>query len=172
MKPSATSLSIPRLERVRTWGPTFLVLLPLCLYYTTSRGEPGMVDHLNLLIHEAGHLCFYFLGEAMHAAGGTLMQLLLPAVIAWHFWQYRSVLGMQVGLLWLGQNSLAVSVYVGDARVQELALLTNREHDWTYLLTRFDLLPYDQLIAYGFCVGALICFMGLLMLPFYVSDEE
>lgn len=172
-KPAATALPLPRALRAlgwRAWLPT-LVLLPVCLYEAVSRGEPGLLDGLNLLIHEAGHLCFYFLGETMHAAGGTLMQLILPAAIAVHFWQYRSVLGMQVGLLWLGENCLDVSVYVADARVQELLLLPGRQHDWHFLLDAFGLLAYDQTIAYFFCVAAVLTFMVLLALPALVDER-
>ena len=172
-KPVASALALSRALRAlgwRTWLPT-LLLLPVCLYEAVSWGEPGLLDGLNLLIHEAGHLCFYFLGETMHAAGGTFMQLLLPGAIVVHFWQYRSVLGMQVGLLWLGENCLDVSVYVADARVQELLLLPGRQHDWHFLLDAFGLLAYDQTIAYFFCVAALLIFMVLLVLPGFVGER-
>lgn len=146
-----------------------LALLPVCLYLCARRGEPQVLDLLNLLVHEAGHFCFYFFGDTMHAAGGTLMQVLLPAAIVLHFRQYYSRLGMQIGLLWLGQNCLNISVYVQDARVQELILLPGRKHDWHYLLGQMGGLEYDGFIAYLFCVASLLCFLSLLVMPFYAK---
>lgn len=160
--------SIP--VRAQPWVSSF-ALLPLCLYVAATWGEAHPLFGLNLLIHEAGHLCFAALGPFLHAAGGTILQLLIPVAIAAHFWQYRSVLGMQVGLLWLGQNCIDVSVYVADARRQALELLPNSQHDWHYLLTQTGLLDYDLVIAYLFCVAAMLCFLGLLALPHYVQRE-
>ena len=166
MAPSLGRALLP--EWVQVWG-TSLALLPLCLYAATTWGKTHPLFGLNLLIHEAGHLCFAALGPFLHAAGGTILQVLVPAVVAVHFWQYRSVLGMQVGLLWLGQNCIDVSVYVADARRQALELLPGAEHDWHFLLARTGLLDYDLVIAYLFCVAAMLCFLGLLLLPGYAT---
>ncbi len=155
----------------RRWLPS-LVLLPVCLYFVFNRSAGVFLDPLNMLIHEAGHLCFFFLGDGLHAAGGTLMQILLPATLACHFWQYHSRLGMQVSLLWLGQNFLNISVYAADARVQGLDLLGGRTHDWSYLLDRFGLLEYDLVFAFFFCFLALMTFMALLALPFYLEVDR
>ena len=162
-------LVVPPL-RLQTWISS-LLLLPVCFYVAATWGKPHLLSDLNLLVHEAGHLCFAAFGPFWNAAGGTIMQLLVPLVIAAHFWQYRSVLGMQVGLLWLGQNCIDVSVYVADARSQSLELLANTQHDWNYLLARTGLLDYDLVIAYLFCVAAMLCLIGLLLLPFYARDE-
>ena len=104
--------------------------------------------------------------------GGTLMQILLPATLAFHFWQYHSRLGIQVSLLWLGQNFLNISVYAADARVQGLDLLGGRTHDWSYLLDRLGLLEYDLVFAFFFCFLALMTFMALLALPFYMEVDQ
>ena len=42
-----------------------------------------------------------------------------------------------------------MSLYIGDARAQELPLLggENAIHDWWYLLIEWDLLPQDLVIA-------------------------
>lgn len=163
--------TVPSWIRLKTWFPS-LVLVPVCLYFVLKRSDGIFLDPLNMLIHEAGHLCFFFLGDGLHAAGGTLMQILLPATLACHFWQYHSRLGMQVSLLWLGQNFLNISVYAADARVQGLDLLGGRTHDWSYLLDRFGLLEYDLVFAFFFCFLALMTFMALLALPFYLEVDR
>ncbi len=142
-----------------------LALLPVCCYFLAGRGDALPLDTLNLLVHEAGHLCFFFLGEFWHAAGGSIMQVLLPAVLAGHFWQYDAPLGIQVSLLWLGQNALNVSVYAADARAQDLALLSGRQHDWHHLLAQIGLLDYDRAVAFVFCYVAIVSFIALLLLP-------
>ncbi len=156
---------------LKTWFPS-LVLVPVCLYFVLNRSDGIFLDPLNMLIHEAGHLCFFFLGDGLHAAGGTLMQILLPATLAFHFWQYHSRLGMQVSLLWLGQNFLNISVYAADARVQGLDLLVGRTHDWSYLLDRLGLLEYDLVFAFVSCFFALMTCMALLALPFYMEVDR
>ncbi len=149
-----------------------LALLPVCCYFLAGRGDALPLDTLNLLVHEAGHLCFFFLGEFWHAAGGSIMQVLLPAVLAGHFWQYDSPLGVQVSLLWLGQNALNVSVYAADARAQDLALMAGREHDWHHLLASLGLLDYDRAVAFLFCYVAMVSFIALLTLPFYLAHKR
>ncbi len=161
----------PSWIHLKTWFPS-LVLVPVCLYFVLNRSDEIFLDPLNMLIHEAGHLCFFFLGDGLHAAGGTLMQILLPATLAFHFWQYHSRLAMQVSLLWLGQNFLNISVYAADARVQGLDLLGGRTHDWSYLLDRLGLLEYDLVFAFLFCFFALMTFMALLALPFYMEVDR
>ena len=146
-----------------------LLLLPWCLYFLFQHGEGVFLDPLNVLIHEAGHLCFFFFGDFMHAAGGTLMQIVLPGVIAFHFWQYHSRLGIQVSLLWLGQNLLSISIYVADARVQGLDMILNRKHDWSYLLGQLGLLEYDQVFAFLCCFFAILIFIALLALPRFMK---
>ena len=154
--------------RLKTWLPS-LLLMPLCVYFLLKRGDGLFLDPLTVLIHEAGHLCFFFLGDFLHAAGGTLMQIALPATLAFHFWQYRSRLGIQVSLLWLGQNFLGVSVYAADARVQGLDMILNRKHDWSYLLGQLGLLEFDQVFAFLCCFFAMLTFIALLALPRYMK---
>ena len=62
-------------------------------------------------------------GGFFRIAGGTIMQLLLPFVLAAHFFLNRYRLGMQLMLVWLGQSLINVSVYAADARARQLPLL-------------------------------------------------
>ena len=47
----------------------------------------------------------------------------------------------------MAQNLWNVSVYVRDARSQDLPLVGGGEHDWAYLLGETGLLAHDQAIG-------------------------
>jgi hypothetical protein len=107
------------------------------------------LDMVDLVFHEAGHVLFGFFGEFIGLLGGSLMQVLIPAVVTGHFlWHGRRWSGM-VTLAWVGQSLFNVSVYVKDARARELPLLGDdpSAHDWFNILGRLGLLRWDQSIG-------------------------
>jgi hypothetical protein len=116
---------------------------------------PAIADsflHLvNLVFHEAGHFIFAPLGRFMSVLGGSLTQLLIPAVCAGTLLlQTRDPFGAACGLWWLGENLLDLSPYIADARALQLVLLggsTGAEvegHDWEFLLESMGWLHRDQ----------------------------
>ena len=151
-------------RRLRAWLPS-LLFVPVCLYLLAHRGEYLWVDSLNVLIHEAGHLLFSGLPEVWHAAGGSLLQVLLPAALVAHFRWYRVPWGERLSLAWLGQNFLCLSVYAADAQTQALALQGGTTHDWAYLLGQAGMLDFDGAIAGFFGLLALVSFAAVLLLP-------
>ena len=52
-----------------------------------------------------------------------------------------------VALWWVAQNLWNISVYVRDARAQQLPLVGGGEHDWAYLLDALDLMEKDLSIG-------------------------
>ena len=57
--------------------------------------EPGfvfIVDHANLLFHEAGHPIFGLFSERLETYGGTIGQLVFPVVLAVSFWRQGQTL--------------------------------------------------------------------------------
>lgn len=104
---------------------------------------------MNLLIHEAGHPLFGLFGEFIGFAGGTLMQLLIPAAFVVHFLREGKPFSASLVLFWLGQSFLNVSVYAADAQAMELPLFGagDRIHDWNWMLSELNLLPATPLIA-------------------------
>lgn len=117
----------------------------------------GWLDSLDLAIHETGHLVFAFGGERLMLLGGTLLQLLVPSAFALALWRQGDRHGATVPLWWLGQSCWNVSVYIKDARAQELPLVGGGEHDWAILLGEAGLLPRDQAIGGAvFLAGVLI----------------
>ena len=116
----------------------------LCL---RSPGTYRWLDSLDLAIHETGHLVFAFGGETLTVLGGTLFQLIIPASLAVALWRRGDRHGATVPLWWLGQNCWNISVYVRDARAQELPLVGAGEHDWAFLLDHAGLLERDHAVA-------------------------
>lgn len=100
---------------------------------------------LNLGIHEAGHLVFASLGETLHVAGGTVLQLAAPLAAAWMFLRRPDFFAVAVCLGWLGTNLHHVGTYMADADEMRLPLVTvgpadSVTHDWRFLFERFDVL--------------------------------
>ena len=110
------------------------------------------LDGVNLLIHEAGHPVFAILGEFMGFAGGTLMQLLMPAAFVFHFLREGKPFQAILVFFWLGQSLLNVSVYAADAQEMALPLFGagERIHDWNWMLDTLNLLDATPIIAGGF----------------------
>lgn len=155
-----------RTEEIKKWIPS-LIMLPIMIYWICNRGNYGIIDNADLVIHEAGHLIFFLFGRFIHASGGTLMQIIFPSGLALYFLynQYRT--GVQVCLLWLGQNLINISVYAADARAHKLPLLGGNKvyHDWTYLLGTMGLLEYDIEVGYFFFGLAILVFIVSLLMP-------
>ena len=139
----------------------------LALYGVASLRTPGagrLLDGVDLAIHETGHLVFAPFGEVMAMLGGTLLQLLFPAVFVAHFLRRGERYGAAVCLWWVAQNCWNVSVYVADARARALPLVGGGEHDWAYLLGRAGWLAHDRAIARAFHAGGVLLFLMALAL--------
>jgi hypothetical protein len=103
--------------------------------------------NVDLAIHEAGHVFFAFCGEFVAVAGGTIMQLSVPLIFAGYFFLKNDRYSAGVVLLWLGQNSINVARYAGDAQKMELELLGGGGHDWNYLLSATGLILKAGLVS-------------------------
>ena len=122
------------------------------------------MDSVDLPIHETGHLVFSPFGEFIQFAGGTIFQLLLPAMFVGYFFRQKDRHGASVSLWWVAQSLWNVSVYVKDARAQQLPLVGGGEHDWAYLLGELNLLPRDQTIGHGvWLAGVVVYFIAIAM---------
>jgi len=137
-----------------------VALLLWGLYDLSHPGRFSLLDGVNLAMHETGHLVFAPFGELVAAAGGTIMQLLMPALFAGSFVHRGDRHAASVALWWVAQSAGNVATYVADARAQELPLVGGGEHDWTYLLGEAGLLARDQGIARGIRVAALMAMVG------------
>lgn len=160
-----------RFDEFKKWI-TSLIIFPIALYWTLNRGKFTLIDNINLVIHEAGHLFFMFFGKFIYTLGGTLMQIILPSLIVWTFLKNRYRTGVQFSLLWLGQNFINISVYAADAKARKLPLLGGNKvyHDWHYMLTELGILDYDYLVGYFFYSIAIIIFIVVILLPLLWKD--
>jgi hypothetical protein len=107
-----------------------------------------------LVFHEAGHVLFLPFGEFLHIAGGTLGQLIMPAILCGALlYTNRDPYGAAFGLWLLGASLLDVAPYAYDALHPQLVLLgghTGEEggHDWIFLLGQLHLLPRAQTLGW------------------------
>jgi hypothetical protein len=109
---------------------------------------------VNLPFHEAGHLIFTPLGRFMSVLGGSLTQLLIPAVCAGALLvQTRDPFGAACCTWWFGENLLDLAPYIADARSLQLVLLGGRTgaevegHDWEFLLQSMGWLHLDRTLG-------------------------
>ena len=132
----------------------------------TQSGTVAFLHRIDLIFHEAGHVIFRLLGDFMAVLGGSLLQVLIPLIVAGAFLvKNTDPFGASVGWWWTGQSLSDVAVYIRDASVLRLPLLgggTGADrpdfHDWQNLLSRLDLLAYDQ------ALGGFIDFLGISMM--------
>ena len=119
-------------------------------YYAKDIDNWNIIDSVDLIFHEAGHMIFIFFGEFMHVLGGSLFQIFFPIVFVLYFliWR-RELFSASILLFWVGQNIINVSVYIGDSIRQELPLLggDGAIHDWNYLLSTTGLLKYTEVFS-------------------------
>jgi hypothetical protein len=147
------------------WGFLF-IMRPL----ETNYSGRSFMHLINIPFHEAGHLLFSPLGEFMAYLGGTLMQVLVPAVCGVAFLRSGDRFGASVAMWWVGQSLIDAAPYINDARVRELMLIggvTGQEvpegHDWYVLLGKLGLLSQDRTIArLTHLAGSLVIILSLL----------
>ncbi len=121
------------------------------------KSEPGFVfllDHANLLFHEAGHPMVGLFSARLETYGGTIGQLTFPVVLAVSFWRKRDAVSVAGSVIWFFENWLNIARYMADARVQELPLLGGGDHDWARIFGRWHLLAHDTQIAAAVTVAA------------------
>jgi hypothetical protein len=136
------------------------VLYGACAFYAlfllqVTRGSGLLlgIDLVFIPVHEGGHLFFGYFGEFIGVAGGTLMQLGVPAMLAAYFTLQRQVQGTAFCAFFFFEQFLPVARYMADARAEDLPLLTVGDsddviHDWNYLFGRLGCLNHDAQIAH------------------------
>ena len=117
------------------------------LLFGSERGFVFLIDHANLLFHEAGHPIIGLFSNRLEPYGGTIGQLVFPIVLAVSFWRKEQPLSFAGSVLWFFENWLNIARYMADARAQELPLVGGGDHDWNTIFGRWHVLAYDTQIA-------------------------
>jgi hypothetical protein len=145
----------------------------LLLYGLAILREPGFaaIDNVNLPIHETGHIVFGAFGELVAALGGTIFQLLVPAVFVGYFLRRRDQHSASVALWWFAENLWYVAVYIGDAQEQALPLVGGGEHDWAFILAELDVLQRDDAIASFVRFVGIVLFLVAILWGFATAGD-
>ena len=137
-------------------------------YFLWAAAHPDqwrMIDGLNLVIHEAGHIVFRPFGEFIMIAGGSLFQVIVPVTFAGYFYFNQQYLSCAFVLFWVGESLLNVSVYAADSVVMQLPLLGGNDsiHDWNYMLEQMGLLRQTAGVALAIrALGTLIIIFAIV----------
>lgn len=161
--------------RAWAWRAAVLVFLTWQAIVPFASGERFHVFRgITFGAHEFGHLFFALSGsEWLAVAGGSLMQLLVPAGAMAVMRYYRDWFGVSACGLWLASSFGDLAWYIADARAMDLDLVSfseeGAEHDWNYLLGKAGLLWHDQTVArldrfIGFFVLAASVSFGIWLL--------
>jgi len=134
---------------VVAWIVCYLAFLA---YAFSAHGGFLFIDSANLVVHEGGHNLFGWFGPTLGLLGGTLLQWLVPFLLAAYFFTQRQVAGFVFCLFFFFENWLYTATYMADARAQVLPLVTTGdpdfvEHDFYKIFSSLGVLNYDTKIA-------------------------
>ncbi|MFA7170268.1 MAG: hypothetical protein WC178_05480 [Candidatus Paceibacterota bacterium] len=140
----------------RSWDFGKLIVLAIFSVYFLNiafcyTDNWSFIDNVNIWVHEAGHFIFMFFGnDFLYIAGGTIMQLLMPAIFIGYFYHTNQKFSAALTFFWLGENFISVSVYMADAVDMVLPLIGGggtEGHDWHNMFTILGILPYTEILA-------------------------
>ena len=133
-------------------------------YAFSAHGGFLFIDSANLVVHEGGHNLFGWFGPTLGLWGGTLLQWLVPFLLAVYFFTERQTAGFVFCLFFFFENWLYTATYMADARAQLLPLVTTGdsdfvEHDFHAIFSSLGVLEHDTHIA---AVVRLLGWFGML----------
>jgi hypothetical protein len=133
-------------------GAWLVFYLGFLVYIFQANGTMLFIDTANLIVHEGGHNLFGWFGPTLGLWGGTLLQWLVPFLLAVYFFTERQIFGFVFCLFFFFENWLYTATYMADARALALPLVTTGDpefakHDWNTIFTNLGVLPYDTRIA-------------------------
>ena len=121
-------------------------------YAFSKHGEFLFIDTANLVVHEGGHALFGWFGPTIGLWGGTILQWLVPFLLAAHFFHQRQPAAFVFCLFFFFENWLYTATYMADAIAMDLPLVTLGDpefarHDWNAIFTSLGVLEYTPWIA-------------------------
>jgi len=149
------------------WRPTsrygvsawLIFYIGFLIYAFGQHGGFLFIDLANLVVHEGGHLLFGWFGPTLGLWGGTILQWLVPLLLAGYFFSQRQTASFAFCTFFFFENWLYTATYMADARAMLLPLVTAGdsdyiEHDWHTIFSSLGVLQFDTRIA------AVISFLG------------
>ncbi|MDB5239256.1 MAG: hypothetical protein JWO00_591 [Candidatus Parcubacteria bacterium] len=148
------------------------------LYFFSCAVNPTfghLIDYVDLVIHEAGHVFMAPFGMFIYILGGSAFQVVVPSLFVGYFYFRREYFSASMILLWVGYNIVNISAYMGDAVSTQMLLLGGEGviHDWNYLLSALGVLDYTHDLAsitHGFGMAVMIA-AAAFCLKFSFSNE-
>lgn len=141
------------------------------VYAASAHGGFLFIDCANLVVHEGGHNLFGWFGPGLGLWGGTLLEWLVPFLLAAYFFTQRHMTGFVFCLFCFFESWLYTASCMAEGRAQDLPLLTTGdpdfvEHDFHTIFSNLGVLDYDTKIAMvvrllGWC-GMLACVVWLV----------
>jgi len=130
-----------------------------------------LIDYVFVPIHEGGHLLFSYLGHTLMVAGGTLLQLGVPLMLAVYFASQRQATGVAFCSFFFFENFLNVATYMADSRRMALQYVTVgdpdfAEHDWLSMFSQMGVVQYDTRIA---AVVRAIGWLGMIAVVVWIG---
>lgn len=162
------------MKNIKKWLGS-IIILPIAIWLINNNGNfIPLIDHFTLLIHEGGHGIFKFFGSFIYTLGGSLMQILMAGLFIFYFYINKKMLGVQFSLIFLSENLFNISKYAADAQARKLPLLGGNKvyHDWHFLLSKMNILQYDQIVGYCFITLAIISLIAALLVPLLPDEEK
>lgn len=141
----------------------------LLVYFARHFRQLTLLDNLHLPIHEGGHLLFSYFGQTLHLWGGTILQLLVPALLALYFAAQGQLPGTTFCLFAFFHSLAGVATYMSDAIARELPLVTvgavadESDHDWYNIFTQLGILRHATQIGSATSLLAWCGFLGTLV---------
>jgi hypothetical protein len=134
---------------VIAWVVFYLVF---AAYAFSKHGEFLFIDTANLVVHEGGHALFGWFGPTIGLWGGTILQWLVPFLLAAYFFHRRQPAAFVFCLFFFFENWLYTAAYMADAIAMDLPLVTLGDpefarHDWNAIFSSLGVLDYTPWIA-------------------------
>jgi hypothetical protein len=147
--PESSEWRLPSRPALAAWGIFYAGFL---IYTFRRHGEFLFMDLANLVVHEGGHLLFGWFGPGIGIWGGTILQWMVPFLLAAYFWFQRQAAAFAFCLFFFFENWLYTATYMADARAMALPLVTTGdpdfvEHDWHTIFSSLGVLQHDTTIA-------------------------
>ncbi len=155
------------------WVAWLIFYVAFLAYAFSAHGGYLFIDNANLIVHEGGHNLFGWFGPTLGLWGGTLLQWLVPFLLAAYFFTERQTTGFVFCLFFFFENWLYTATYMADARAQVLPLVTTGdpdfvEHDFHAIFASLGVLDHDTQIA---TVVRVLGWCGMILITAWMASR-